>query len=390
VLFDEKMKQRILRLLLTIIVLAIIIMVVVETYFLSQPSQYYTATGEIVIPPFNPKTFDYHSVLSINVSEDDVGTDLFVHWNSFFLLNSPEMVAWSVPSLIGLTTLNESQAYQSGEIDSFNFLISKVVNMPPRDSGYVVFNTSTGEIVRNSLGQSLDFIYLSPRSSTPYPYEGLTSFFAYELTAAGWSYTFTEPGQYVLIFKYLAEKPCFRCILKEASIRFNPVLRTIVNVYMHPSDSAPVRYKRFQFLSSWCCGAGWTMDKGMAYRLDNQSIFIPKDQENVTVVFTWESSIPVDVWLSDVERPWHFGLSGYGTKGNITSKLQSDTYYIVFHVFLKDALDGGIIRYDVTYPRDSGVFLWRGGYSEEQWRGGEGVTWTNEDTLERHGIERND
>ena len=111
-----KPRHEVSRAVLVAIVGVVITTAAIGTYLLlPTQSPNITVTGEIVIPPFNPKAYNYNFVLSINVSEDEVGAELTVRWNSFIVLYSPRMVAWSVPALMGLTTKN-----QTGESESFN------------------------------------------------------------------------------------------------------------------------------------------------------------------------------------------------------------------------------------------------------------------------------
>ena len=210
------------------VVLAVIAVVTIGAYFLLSTE---TITEEITIPPYSPKAYDYNLILPINVSE--VGTRITVIWNSFVVLYEPKRVGWSIPSLVGLTTLEQASAYQSGEAKSPEMIASDVVDSQPLDTGFLWFNQSSGEIVRNDLGLPLSQVYLYPYYGF-FPYEGLKCFFAYSLReqGVGWTYTFTEPGGYMLVHRYPVEDARLRAVLRSASDEYDPRIVTAVVVYL--------------------------------------------------------------------------------------------------------------------------------------------------------------
>ena len=378
-----KPRHEVSRAVLVAIVVTVIITTTIGTYLLLQTqSPNMTVTGEIVIQPFNPKAYDYNFVLSINVSEDEVGAELTVRWNSFIVLYSPRMVAWSVPALVGLTTEN-----QTGESEPFNMLASELVDSPPLLTGFVIINQSSGEVVKSPWVVPLDQIYLY--WSEPYPYEGLKCFFACLLReqGVGWDYTFTEPGNYTLVHKYPMDVR-LKEVLKNAGSEFNPGIVTIIHAYLRSPLGQVVFDKRFQLRSVAFPVASWSYNS-MSYFLDNQSIVVPEGAYNVSVSLSWDASTTIYARLYPYHNTEHelVGGSEEEIHGSLTYLLQPGTYYIAFHVAVKDVLDGGRVKYDVTFPRDSGVWVWQGSYTNRNWRGWDlQIIWGNQEVLKMSGV----
>ena len=301
------------------------------------------------------------------------------------MLYDSKRVGWSVPSLVGLTILHEASGYQSGERESFEILASAVMDSQLLDTGFLWFNQSSGEIVRNDLGLPLSQVYLYPYYGF-FPYEGLKCFFAYSLReqGLGWTYTFTEPGEYVLVHRYPVEDARLRAVLRNASDEYDPRVVTAVVIYLQAPGKPDVVCRRFQ-LNTWAFWGASSTGDGMSYHLDNQSIVVTEGG-NVTV--SWEASASISVWLRPEETQEYRTEPVYGRQGSVTYYLQPDTYYVVFIVPVKDVLDGGYIRYNLIF-RKYRAWVWQGTYSEDRWKG-PGVIdmiWSNEELLRQQGVQ---
>ena len=362
------------------IVLAIIALASIGAYFLLTME---TVTGEIEIPLYNPKAYDYNFILPINISE--VGTRITVIWSSFIVLyeRGTRSGGWSVPSLMGLITLNEASAYQAGGRESLEMVASAVVDGQPLDTGFLHFNISSGEIVWNDLGLPLDQVYLYPYYDY-FPYEGLMSFFAYSLReqGLGWTYTFTEPGEYMLVHRYPTDDARLRAVLRNASDEYDPHMVTIAVVYLQAPGGPRTVYRRFQLNTLMFPVASWA-DDTMSYCLDNQSMVVTGAGD---VTISWEASASISLWLRP-ETTEYQAEPVHDTQGSVTCYLQPDTYYVVFYAPLKDLLDGGYIKYSLAFPRQ-GAWVWQGTYSEERWRGTNvtEIIWSNEEILGQQGV----